>query len=222
VLHVINRANRRATMFSSAADYNHFAELLAEGLSRDGVPLYAYCLMPNHWHLVLRVADAAQIAKLMHWVTTKHARAWHTYRGTTGEGHLYQGRYKAFSVQADQHFLVVCRYVERNPLRAGLVEHAYEWRWSSHARHIGRASSQATLRTDSWPVARPQEWREWVDLPQSESELAEIRTAIRRGTPFGDGSWRERFAATVDRCSPRRRRGRPRKQHADAHILSEK
>jgi putative transposase len=215
VLHVINRANRRATMFTTAGDYDRFAELLAEGLTRAGVPLYAYCLMPNHWHLVLRAADGAQIGRLMHWVTTKHARAWHTYRGTTGEGHLYQGRYKAFSVQADEHFLVVCRYVERNPLRAGLVEHAHEWRWSSHASHIGRASSHATLTTASWPVARPHEWREWVDLPQSDSEVAEIRAAIQRGTPFGSSPWRERFGATADRGPPPRGRGRPRKRSAD-------
>lgn len=209
-------------MFSSAGDYDRFSELLEEGLTRNRVPLYSYCLMPNHWHLVLHAADGAQIASLMHWVTTKHARAWHTYRGTTGEGHLYQGRYKAFPVQTDQHFLVVCRYVERNPLRAGLVERAYDWRWSSHATHIGRRSSHATLKTASWPVARPHEWRDWVDLPQSESELAEIRAAIRRGTPFGDGPWQQRFAATVDPCSPRRRRGRPRKRGADHRSFSQR
>lgn len=209
-------------MFASAGDYDRFAELLAEGLTRDRVPLYAYCLMPNHWHLVLHAADSTQIARLIHWVTTRHVRAWHEYRGTAGEGHLYQGRYKAFPVQTDEHFIVLCRYVERNPVRAGLVERAYQWRWSSHAAHIGRTSSHLTLKTNSWPVPRPDEWGDWVDLPQSDSEVAEIRAAIRRGTPFGDGQWRERLGAKTSGGLSLRRRGRPRKQRADAQSVSQK
>jgi putative transposase len=223
VLHVLNRANRRAKMFASSGDYARFAELLAEGLTRTAVPLYAYCLMPNHWHLVLRAADGKQLAGLMHWVTTKHANAWNAYRGMVGEGHLYQGRYKAFPVQADEHFLVVCRYVERNPLRAGLVERASDWTWSSHRAHIesgaGRASGPLTLTTSPWPVERPANWQNWVDLPQSDTEVAEIRTSLRRGAPFGAESWREEVAAKTGRKWSLPGRGRPRGKKSARHLF---
>ena len=213
-LHVLNRANRRADMFASRGDYAHFVELLAEGLTRADVPLYAYCLMPNHWHLVLRAVDGKQLACLMRWVTTKHANAWNAYRGMVGEGHLYQGRYKVFPVQADEHFLVVCRYVERNPVRAGLVRHAADWRWSSHRAHIGngtdREPGRVALTTSPWPVERPAEWKDWVDLPQTDTELAEIRTSLRRGAPFGAESWREEVAVKTGRKWSSRPRGRPR------------
>ena len=211
VVHVLNRANRRATMFTRGGDYDSFADLLAEGLSRERVPLYAYCLMPNHWHLVLRVADGSNLARLMQWVTTKHAAAWHAYHQTTGEGHLYQGRYKAFPVQTDEHFLTLCRYVERNPVRAGLVERAAQWRWSSHRAHIGRGSGGIRLRTIEWPVPRPEAWREWVERPQTDAEVEAIRMAVRRGVPYGSDPWREMIAANTGRTWSLRPRGRPRK-----------
>jgi putative transposase len=220
VLHVLNRANRRATIFANGGDYRRFVELLAEGLSREGTPLYAYCLMPNHWHLVLRAADGQQLARLMHWVATKHASAWNAYRGIVGEGHLYQGRYKTFPVQADEHFLVVCRYVERNPVRAGLVERASEWKWSSHRAHIWRGAGHeaggVALSTSPWPVQRPAEWQDWVDLPQSDTEIAEIRTSLRRGAPFGAERWREDVAAKTGRKWSFLARGRPRKKRGQA------
>lgn len=211
VVHVLNRTNRRATMFSSAGDYDRFAHLLAEGLNRERIPLYAYCLMPNHWHLVLRVADGASLARLMRWVTTKHATAWHAYHQTIGEGHLYQGRYKAFVVQSDEHFLALCRYVERNPVRAALVEQAEHWRWSSHRAHIGRETRGLGLLTSEWPVGRPVDWREWVNRPQTDAEVDAIRTAVRRGVPYGTDAWRETIAASTGRTWSLRPRGRPRK-----------
>jgi putative transposase len=176
--------------------------------------------MPNHWHLVLRAADGQQLSRLMHWVATKHATAWNAYRGIAGEGHLYQGRYKTFPVQTDEHFLVVCRYVERNPVRAGLVEHASEWKWSSHRAHIGcgagRAIGGVAPATSPWPVQRPADWQDWVDLPQSETELAGIRTSLRRGAPFGAESWRDEIAAKTGRKWSLRARGRPRKKRGQA------
>jgi putative transposase len=176
-------------MFAHGADYASFCDVLAEGLARERTPLYAWCLMPNHWHLVLRASDGANLARLMHWVTTKHAAAWHGYRETTGEGHLYQGRYKAFAIAADEHFLVVCRYVERNPVRAGLVEDAAAWRWSSHRAHVDHPHATIIPSVAEWPVRRPADWREWVDLPQSDSELAHVRASVRRGIPFGSARW---------------------------------
>lgn len=209
-VHVLNRANRRAPLFLRDGDYRAFCEILSEGLAREAVPLYAWCLMPNHWHLVVHVRDSAQLARAMHWVTTKHVRAWHQHRDTTGEGHLYQGRYKAFAVEADAHFLVVCRYVERNPVRAGLVRAADEWRWSSNRSHIGAQGAMAAPRLAPWPVVRPKEWQEWVDLPQSDTELAAMRTCVRRGAPFGSLRWTDELLARARRRGVHfRPRGRP-------------
>ena len=87
--------------------------------------------MPNHFHLIVRPENDGDLARFMGWLTLTHSKRWHAWRETAGTGPVYQGRYKALAVEADEHFLMVCRYVERNPLRAGLVVHAEEWPWSS-------------------------------------------------------------------------------------------
>ena len=127
--HVINRSARRVPMFARPKDYREFLAILREGLKRHPVPLVAYCLMNNHWHLVVGPTGTALLSKLMHWVTTTHAVRLNLRQGRTGEGAVYQGRFKSFPVQHDAHFLTVCRYVEANALRAGLVPRAEAWRW---------------------------------------------------------------------------------------------
>src|SRR5690349_16171191 len=117
----------------------------------------AYCVMPNHWHLVLWPRRDEDLSRFMAWVTLTHTQRWHAYRQSAGNGHVYQGRFKSFPVQADEHFLTVCRYVERNALRAKLVDRAEGWRWSSVGRREqGRAL--ATVWLTDWPVARPRRW----------------------------------------------------------------
>ena len=140
--HVLNRGNGGGRIFHADGDYAAFLRVLAEGLERFGVELLAYCLMPNHWHLVLRPRrDGRALSRLMQWLGVTHARRHHAAHRTRKGGHLYQGRFKCFPVQDDRHFLVLCRYVESNPLRAGLVRRRAEnWRWSSlRARRDGRA-----------------------------------------------------------------------------------
>jgi putative transposase len=122
----------------------------------------------------------------MHWLTTTHARRWQTLRDLDGQGAVYQGRFKAIPVGDDRHFLWVCRYIERNPLRAGLVERAEEWRWSSLTKrddegHAGYLSE--------WPIRCPVGWIEHVNQPQTEAEEQAFREAMIRGEPFGDDSW---------------------------------
>src|SRR6266850_1096513 len=91
----------------------------------------AYCVMPNHWHLVLWPRADGDFSHYVGWLTLTHTQRWHAYQHTVGTGHLYQGRFKSFPVQTDEHVLTVCRYVERNPVRAGLVPQAEHWRWGS-------------------------------------------------------------------------------------------
>ena len=116
--HVVNRGSLRARLFYSARDYRSFIRVLADTVDRFQLPLLSYCVMPNHWHLVLRPENAEHLSKSMHWLTCTHAHRWcHTHE-RSGPGPLYQGRYKAIHVQPDVHLMRACRYVERNALKA--------------------------------------------------------------------------------------------------------
>ena len=122
VYHILNRGNGRMRLFEQAGDYAAFERVLAEGCHQTPMRVVAYCLMPNHWHLVLWPRRDGAVSGFMSWVTLTHTKRWHGYRHTTGTGHVYQGRFKSFLIQQDAHFLTVCRYVERNTVRAQLAQ----------------------------------------------------------------------------------------------------
>jgi putative transposase len=122
VYHVLNRANGRMALFDDDGDYAAFERVLAQACERVSMRLLAYCVMPNHWHLVVWPQRDGDLSRFMNWLTLTHTQRWHTHRQTVGTGHLYQGRFKSFVVQTDEHLLTGCRYVEGNALRAGLVE----------------------------------------------------------------------------------------------------
>ncbi len=117
IYHALNRANAGLTIFDAEDDYAAFLQVLAEAVARYKMRLLAYCLMPNHFHLLLWPRKDGDLSQFMRWLTLTHTQRWHAYRRTAGTGHLYQGRFKSFPVQSDEHFLTVCRYVERNALR---------------------------------------------------------------------------------------------------------
>jgi putative transposase len=206
VFHVTNRGNGRMRVFRKAGDYSAFVELLAEGKGRAGVELFAYCLMPNHWHLVLRPRTDRDLAGYMSWVTNTHVKRYRAhYVGTSG--HLYQGRYKSFPVQADGHLLAVLRYVEGNPVRGTkpLVEGAEAWEWSS----LGGGRLVEGL-VDAWPVERPRNWVGLVNAGQAEAELERIRQSVLRGRPLGEERWSRETARRLGLGHTLRGRGRPR------------
>ncbi|MCI0333335.1 MAG: hypothetical protein L0228_08950 [Planctomycetes bacterium] len=147
----------------------------------------------------------------MQQLTNTHVMRWHAHHGTSGSGHLYQGRFKSFPVETDDHFYTVVRYVERNALRARLMARAEEWRWSSlWQREFGATEMRAALHR--WPVAMPTDWVRYVNRPQAEAELKAVRHAIRRGSPFGSSQWQVRTANRLGLEWTLRPRGRPRKQ----------
>ena len=131
VYHALNRANARQTIFDDDGDYEAFERVLAEAVDRHVMRLLAYCVMPNHFHLVLWPRADGDLSRFMRWLTLTHTQRWHAHHHTAGTGHLYQGRFRSFPVQDDGHLLTLCRYVERNALRAGLVGRAEDWRWGS-------------------------------------------------------------------------------------------
>jgi len=139
VYHVLNRGVGRMTIFNKPEDYQAFTQVLMEVCDRKpGVDLLCYCLMPNHWHLLLRPRRSGDLSEFMRLLTVTHTQRYHAHYHTGGTGPVYQGRFKSFPVQDESHFLVAARYVERNPLRANLVERAEDWLWSSlRARREG-------------------------------------------------------------------------------------
>jgi putative transposase len=215
IYHALNRANARAPIFRRRTDFEAFERVLNEACERVGMRILAYCLMPNHWHLVLWPRRDGDLSDFIGWVTLTHTQRWHAFHRSAGTGHLYQGRFKSFLVQADAHFLTVCRYVERNALRAGLVDRAEQWRWSSLWCYCrARRSAPAWLAT--WPVERPRNWIGWVNEPQTETELEALRQSVQRGCPFGREAWVRIAAERLGLHTTLRPRGRPPRQRAKA------
>src|SRR5208337_4983992 len=125
--------NARMTIFEKDGDYEAFELVLEEAVDRTQTTLLAYCVMPNHWQLIVWPHQDGEVSRFVGWLTLTHTQWWRAHRHTRGSGHVYQGRFKSFPVQGDEHFLTACRYVERNALRANLVERAEAWRWCSLA-----------------------------------------------------------------------------------------
>jgi putative transposase len=210
IYHALNRAVARLPLFEKAADYEAFERVLGEAREKFPLEVFAYCVMPNHWHFLLRPTKDDQLTAFLRCVAHTHTMRWHAHHRTSGTGHLYQGRFKAFPVENDDHFYTVARYVERNALRAGLVAQAQAWRSSSLWRHYCGDAQARTLLT-RWPVARPRNWVEHVNAPQTEAELEALRQAIRRNSPFGNANWRQTIARRLGLEATLRPRGRPRK-----------
>ena len=210
VYHVLNRGVGRQRLFFDHSDYLAFEGVLSEAVKKHWMRVLAYCLMPNHWHLVLWPLLNGDLSKFMQWLTVTHANRWHQYRGTSGTGHIYQGRYKSFVMQSDGHTLTVNRYCERNAQRGGLVERADEWRFSSLWRWEHGSQSDRALLTE-WPMQRPADWAARVCQPLTNMELKQVRTCAQKELPYGDDHF---VTETIERFglgSRTRKPGRPRK-----------
>jgi putative transposase len=210
--HVLNRANGRLRLFKKHADFAAFDALVAEAFERVPLRILGYTLMGNHWHFVVwpRQRQHEQVTNFFRWLTLTHSQRWHAHHGTSGMGHVYQGRFKSFPIAADEHLLAVLRYVERNPLRAGLVERAEDWRWGSLYRRLHGTEEEQALLAES-PVALGRLWCEHVNGPQSEAKLAAIQRSLRRGQPYGGDAWSAKVSKQLDLEHTFRPRGRPRK-----------
>jgi putative transposase len=209
VFHVLNRGGGRRTLFDKPDDFLAFERVIQETLRVRRMRICALCLMPNHWHFVLWPESDGDLPAFMQQLTNTHVKRWKEHRHETGYGHLYQGRYKAFPVESDDYFYQVVRYVERNPLRAGLVERAEAWPWSSLGYLFREGAPKEVL--SEWPLPRPANWAELVNEPQTESELAALRRCVNRGTPYGSQGWIEMTAEQLGLQLTLRPRGRPRK-----------
>lgn len=208
--HMFNRANRRATIFHKNEDYEAFEQILEEAVSRTELHLYSYCLMPNHWHLVVSPMVDGEMGRFGQWLGLTHTQRYNAHYRKTGEGHLYQGRYKSFLVQDDDHFLAVCRYVERNAYSAKLCKTVDSWRFGSLWRWCHGTPKQKCLLSP-WPIPRRPGWVDWVAKPFTVREQNKLRQCVQRGTPYGESDWVQSMTSQHGLESTVRPRGRPRK-----------
>lgn len=157
IQHVFNRGSRKGILFESRGQYILFLQLLAEARTLFRIRILAFCLMPNHWHLlVCPGGDDQELSRCMHWLTATHARRWRQITDTVGQGAVYQSRFGAVAMEDRWHLLVARRYIERNALVASLCPRAEEWPWSSATRRTD--DDNQTFLVDQPPFPLPSKW----------------------------------------------------------------
>lgn len=206
IYHVLNRANARLPLFFKEVDYQLLEDILSDGVEKYDMRILSYCIMPNHFHLVLHPRKDGDLQKFMQWVTLTHTQRWHVQNKTIGTGHLYQGRYKSFLIEKDTHLLTVIRYVERNPLRSKLVKKLENWKYGSYPKHLitGNSSLLSAL-----PIETPEDYVEFITTPLTIAELESVRYSLSKGKPYGTDSWTLRKITDYVLDATVRGRGRP-------------
>ena len=180
--HVVNRAAFGQLLYEDFGEYLAYVRLMAWALEQSPIDLFAFCLMPNHVHLLLRTPEEPDMSAFMHRLTMTHALRLRGWRGTSGRGAVYQSRFRASLVANDSYFYRAVRYVERNPVRAKFVERVEDWMWSS-------ASPVAMLQgvgLAPWPLPRPQNWQDYVNDVEPQRDLDFMRRRAERREPFAD------------------------------------
>ena len=214
--HVIQRGHNRQTVFASDEDYQYYLENLRTWKEAYGCKIYAYCLMTNHVHLIIDPGhDARHLAQLMKRVAGRQTRYVNMIERRTGS--LWEGRFKSSPISTDEYLLACCRYVELNPLRAGIVADPADYRWSSYGAKIG-------VCKEGWFDADPcylgladsegkcaERYMAWVknSIPTGEWEL--IRQSLQRGQLTGSPRFVDEIEKKIERRVECRGRGRPRK-----------
>jgi putative transposase len=214
VYHVINRGNNRQAVFRGDGDYLAFLKTIGDLKERKPFDLYGYCLMGNHIHLLLRPRKTS-ISRIVQSLLVSHTQRYHRFHKSSG--HVWQGRFKSPVIQNDEHLLAVLRYIEANPLRAKLAEHADEYRWSSFACHgdgkgdglIDPAPAYELL--GKYPAVRQRRWTAYVHDTPDADELAAIRRSSESGLPYGENSWVDKLCRRLKLDLTIRPRGRPKK-----------
>jgi putative transposase len=210
IYHVLNRSVGRMPLFRNDADFQAFERVIVEAHRRHPIRVLSFCVLSNHWHFVVWPDAHGQVTDFFRWLAHTHAMRWRVAHRTVGYGHLYQGRFKTFPVQCDDHLLTVLRYVERNPVGAGLVDRAEHWRWSGlWGRLHGDEAIKSVL--SPWPVVRPRNWLDRVNAALSAKELRSVRASLERGRPFGADDWVKRTVLELKLEHTIRPEGRPAK-----------
>lgn len=211
IYHVINRANGRAQIFNTPNDYRLFEELMEEAKALTDMRIFAYEIMPNHWHLVLSPRKDGDLGLFMHQLTNSHTRNVRVSTGTVGTGHLYQGRYKSFLIDSENYLLAVIKYTERNSVRAKLVNRCEDWQWGSSWRRIHGTIKQKKLLEQTMPIEWPEDYISWVNFSETSDELNAIRQSVNKSMPYGREYWVEKMVINHHLETTLRNAGRPKK-----------
>jgi len=206
--HITQRGNRRADVFESDADRKAYLRFLKQYSEKRGLDIWAYCLMTNHIHLVAVPKTKAALGLAMRDTHTVYAMYFNSR--TQLSGHLWQGRF--FSTPLDEnHLWTAVRYVEMNPVRAGMVEHAEEHPWSSAAAHCGLRGDNV-LSAEFPPPVVVKDWVSWLrDGPDEEDAYNTIRKQTRTGRPCGSPKFLDQLESLLSRVLRPKKRGRPKK-----------
>lgn len=192
--HVLNRANARSQIFNTTEDYQLFTEILTETVELLDMRLLAFCLMPNHWHLILEPRADGDLSRFMARLTNTHVKQYQSKHSSVGMGHLYQGRYKSFMIEDGQYFYTVLRYVERNALKAKLCNRAEDWSWGSAAL---RAKGGSKLLSPL-PITLPDTYLQELNKPLFASEEEAIEFSENRSVPFASAAWQKDLEVLVE------------------------
>ena len=205
IYHIINRGNMKMQVFDDMEDYEYFLKLLEIASKREQVEIHAYCLMPNHFHLLLIPKETKSLSRFMQWVMTSHVRYYHKKNRTSG--HIWQGRYKSFIVEKESYYISLMRYIEANALRAKLVLKAQDWDYGSL---MEREQKHRTLLSEPY-IEIYEDWVEYVNTPIKRGELATIRNSVNRQAPLGEEQWQLEIATKYGMLSTLNQRGRPKR-----------
>lgn len=210
IYHVINRSNGRFALFRKPKDYQAFENILEEAKKKFPIRILAYCLMPNHWHLLLKPYGNQDLSVFMRYITLTHTQRWHAHYHRVGYGHLYQGRFKSFPVEEDEYFLQVTRYIESNASRAKLAERAEDWQWGSlWRREFGDRRQKQLL--SPWPISPGKDYLKIINREPDKEIIKTIRQSVEKSKPFGSLNWIIATAKKLGLTSSLRPRGRPKK-----------
>ncbi|MFT7723129.1 MAG: transposase [Roseateles sp.] len=213
--HVILRGNNRQAIFFSDLDREHLLATLAEAAAQYRVAVHAYVLMDNHLHLLLTPPTADALSRMMQslgrryvgWFNARHQRS----------GTLWEGRFRAGLIEGERHLLACMRYIELNPVRAGLCQEASHWPWSSAAHHLGLARNLLITEHEMYwalgntPFEREHAYRELMAQGVTLAEQVRFTDAVLRGRPVGSEGFLKPLAVAHEMVVVRRPRGRPRK-----------
>lgn len=206
IYHVLNRGNNKQQVFCKDRDYEAFLYLMRKAKQLYPVRIFAYCLMPNHFHMIIMPSLASHLSKWMQWLMTSHVRRYNKHYDAAG--HVWQGRFKSFIIQNSDYLITAMRYVETNPVRANLVKQAKDWPWSSHSEITGK---QKERLIDKPLIEMPSDWEGYIREFITQKELQDIRKSIERKRPYGDAEWQSQICRHLGLESTLRPRGRPKK-----------
>ena len=207
-LHVVQRGNDRRACFFSERDYRLYLKLLHESCVRCGVLVHAYVLMTNHVHLLLTPLAAGAVSRMMQLAGARYVRYVNRTTGRTGT--LWEGRYRASLIESDRHLLAACRYIDLNPVRAGLVPRASDYRWSGYGALTGiRRDSLVTPHCALEQLGVPVQtsYARWCAEGDSDADVRGLRDATAGELAFGSDAFKQRIEAATLRPTSRRRSG---------------